>query len=141
MRCLLLFIGFLSFLSCKETAHYVTYHDFSNEIWPAKDTIVFDLPNSFTGKHPSLIIRHSPDYKFQNLWIKLAVDEQEFLKKECQLSNGKGYWLGKKNGKLYSQTILLEEISLPSDSSKIKLIHFMRTQELDAIQSIGLLVE
>ena len=137
-----LFLLCFGLLSCGEQPRFSTFEDVANEEWNATDTLQITVKSTeLTGKEPVLMIRHSDDYSFQNIWLKIAIDSNKFERKELMLANGQGAWLGKKGGGLYTLETPLKEMTLPSDSTTISIVQTMRANPLKGVQAVGVKVE
>lgn len=138
----IVFITSLFAFSCTEKPKVIQFQDIAQERWNALDTLTFQLKHDeIIGKNPTVLIRHSNDYNFQNIWLKLAVNSDQFKRQEILLSTPDGHWFGKKSGNLYTYEYSLENIKLDTSEITIKVVQNMRENPLKAIQSVGFKID
>lgn len=136
-----LFLLFLIF-SCADKPQYLQFKDIQKENWSMIDTLHFTVSGeNFTGKKPSVLIRHSNRYAFQNIWLKVGPNTDSLQRVEIMLANIGGQWLGNKSGSLYTSEYVLEKFPLPADTSTISIIQNMRANPLVGVQAVGIKVE
>ena len=85
------FLGFL--VQCTNKKHE-KYHSFIKNVWHTDTTVIFNFPINDTINSYDLIlkIRHSVDYKFQNLFLFLEGSKNDTI--EIVLANKAGKWIG-----------------------------------------------
>lgn len=132
-------------VSCGNRPQYFQFHDIPNEKWTALDTIHFDLPETIEPETPAkFLIRHSNDYQFQNIWLKISTNHtdsiQNFERQEIMLAANDGRWLGDKSGGLYTLEFPVENYEFQPGSS-VSIIQNMRADPLVGIQSVGLKID
>lgn len=138
----IVFIASLLAISCAEKPKVIQFQDVAQELWQATDTLTFQLKHDeIIGQNPTVLIRHSNDYNFQNIWLKLAVNSDEFKRQEVLLSSPDGRWFGKKSGNLYTYEYPLENIEIDTNEITIKVVQNMRENPLKAVQSVGFKVD
>lgn len=124
--------------ACTTQPKVIQFHDIDNEQWKATDTLSFQLSHSeIVNQTPVIVIRHSNDYHFQNIWLKLAVNSEDFKRQELLLSSPDGHWFGKKSGNLYTVEYPLDQLKLDTSEVTIKVVQNMRENPLKSVQSIG----
>ena len=129
-------------LACGNKPNYVEFKDITQEEWQSTDTILFTLPPLYRqDASTSILIRHSEQYSFQNIWLKTGVEANQLERIEIQLASVSGHWLGTKSGSLYTTEY---ELALPfstSDTTQFYVVQNMRENPLLGVQSIGLKME
>jgi gliding motility-associated lipoprotein GldH len=120
-------LGFLVLISCSNKQTTEQYRVFSEQKWNTDSIVVFSLNNkdSITPQDIVLKIRHSTEYKFQNLYVftlfRGSLDTVEIV-----LSEKNGKWLGKGFGDAREiDVILRKNIFLETNSkNKSSLLNF-----------------
>ena len=134
--------GILLISSCTEQPTFMEFRDIAEEEWNQSDTLTFELSGKeLSGKKPAILVRHSGQYNFQNIWLKVAVGEKEFQRHEIMLATASGRWLGDKSGALYTLNFPLDQVKLQSDSTTITVTQNMRANPLIGVQAVGIKVE
>lgn len=94
-----------------------------------------------------IYVRNTTDYKYSNFFLfikttfpngQIAIDTLE-----CILADKNGKWLGKGNGKIKDNKILLKKNAIfPMQGTyKFEIEHAMRTNKVSGIKSIGFRIE
>ncbi len=130
----------LTLLSCGHpNAQFI---DINNQSWKRTDTIEFKI-DSLNWQQPEkqIYIRHTNDYEYQNLWVKLSIESRDsvskFTRREFQMAKPDGQWLGKKSGGIYLNKQPLTDLNCSSDTCILKIIHNMRVDPVLGVQSLG----
>jgi len=133
---LLTVFAILLLFSCKP--EQATYVDLEEQKWHQDEQLTFSIASDI--EKPSLYIRHTGDYMFQNLWVKMAMATQDsvpnFQRIEIQLAEPDGRWIGQKQGAFYTQHFPLP-FTCPTDTCTFYVEQNMRQNPLIGIQSIG----
>ncbi len=128
-------------LSCGQPN--ATYHDINNQAWSNTDTLYYDVSaEQINGLDKQLIIRHTSDYYYQNIWLKISCQPKGqmpvFDRYEIQLAAPNGHWLGRRAGAIISREVALNDLTCGADSCRIAIVQNMRQNPLNGIQSVGL---
>ncbi len=70
MRLIIVFL-IIFFISCQNDSIYEKYHSFENNMWNTDTVVSFsvDIKDSLTNYDASLMIRHTTEYDYQNLFL------------------------------------------------------------------------
>ena len=145
MRIRLIYI-FMFLLACQNNKTQYQYHSFENEKWNTDSVVIFNFENVDTTSSydAHLKIRHSADYKFQNLFLFSEFNEKKDTL-EVFLSEKNGKWLGKGFGDikevdaLILKNIRFNNINKNSFSFEMAMRHkgLEKIIELEGILAIG----
>ncbi len=134
---------------CTDNAIIDQSESIPNQNWtyakPIK--ITADVQDISKPYHVYVNFRHTADYKYANIWIKVTEVAADKTKKserqEFQLALPDGEWMGKGSGNLYSyQLILHDKFKFPVKGKYTYLIEQnMRDNPLRAVSDIGLRIE
>jgi len=145
MRGLLLFCSFILFYACSETPFFESKIEIPEANWSYEYIPSFTVPVKDTTQNHDLFLelKHSPDFSYQNLYLKINTTFPNGEIKEEQLSidlaNNLGSWIGKcKGGSCQINIYLLEnfKFSDPGDY-KFAFEQYSRSKELKGIQSLS----
>ncbi len=132
--------------SCGNKDLYDEQFEIKNYEWPKENAISFkvDVPDSTTTYNFYLTIRHTSEYKYNNIFFFLNTYFPNGNKTrdtlECILANDEGKWLGKGWGNIKEDEILLNNnMRFPvSGTYEFYFIQAMREDTLKDIVSLGL---
>ena len=67
----IMFFLLIFFISCQNDSIYEKYHSFENNMWNTDTVVSFsvDIKDSLTNYDASLMIRHTTEYDYQNLFL------------------------------------------------------------------------
>lgn len=98
-----------------------------------------------------LIVRHTDDYRFQNIWLNLdskgpGDSAYSLNRAELTLAAPNGRWLGRGLGAMYEQRVPVNTINNPAYFRRageytIRLTHDMRQDPLTDIVTVGIRLE
>ena len=135
MRILLFFIA-IGFVSCQNDNKKVVYHSFNNNTWNTDSIVSFDFDNiDTTSSHDLyLMVRHTTNFKFQNLFLFTNFENQQDTL-ELFLSEKSGRWLGKGFGEIKELKIRIKEnVNFKENQDQIFSIEqAMRYEDLEKI--------
>lgn len=159
----------ISWASCIPSPYYQKTYDIANNKWDYKNNFLFEINITDTSHYYNsfLIIRHTNNYPFSNLWLSVWVKgPKDSLFKKVQLdfplATPQGQWLGHGMGTLYEQrrmivlnhkeTPITDELTAVSVESvddlfrqkgvyQIRIGQNMRQNIIPDILNIGLRVE
>ena len=68
---LIIFFLLIFFISCQNDSIYEKYYSFENNMWNTDTVVSFsvDIKDSLTNYDASLMIRHTTEYDYQNLFL------------------------------------------------------------------------
>ncbi len=132
--------------SCGENALYDEQFTIENGQWPKDKAIHFEVevPDTITPYDFYLIVRHTNNYRYSNIYFFLNTDFPNNNKTrdtiECILANNEGKWLGKGWGEMKEDDILLNKnMHFPvTGKYDFYFIQAMRQDTLKDIVSLGL---
>ncbi len=144
----LLFVIGCIVISCEKKYFFSEYQSVNIKNWAATDTLTYNVKMDAisTSYQYSISVRHSKEYEFSNLWLKVIIKGKQIdtaFRYEIPLFKVDGKPYGKKSGSLITQTVPLRT-ALPlsaKDNYHIQIIQLMRKEPLYGIADIGLMVE
>lgn len=135
----LFLLGIALLTACSE--ENIQFQDVDDQSWQQEEALSFSYSKDDNSKIPTLIIRHTEAYPYQNIWLKLSNqkkgEDQNFKRSEFKVAQPDGKWIGKKKGAFYKLSIPLDNIEC-ADSCELIIQQNMRDNPLRGIQSIGL---
>lgn len=139
-----LIVAFVS--SCGEKHTFSDYRSVDKLKWSSMDTVKFDFDLPANKKYSlSLSARHRKDYEFSNLWVKVFLKGPQTdtaFRYEMQLFNAEGRPFGECSGSTCTQTIPVKSIkNLNQGHYELQVVQLMRTDPLEGIQDIGVIVD
>ncbi len=139
--------------SCGNSNYYQKQTGIPNAAWESNFKPVFDLniPDSNHRYITYVILRHSDDYPFSNLWLELKFKgpkDKVFskgYKLELTLADLAGKWLARGSSGIWEHRIPIRlsntEIFTSPGDYKIQLAQIMRQDPLLSVINIGVRVE
>ena len=111
--------------------------------WRAEDKLSFENITVDEGSEYLLVVEHSEDYSFENLYIKVIVRDDENNQREeiisLDLMNDLGHWVGKQSKNGRTATFGLPQ--LPKDNHttlSFDIYQYSREEILTGIISLGI---
>ena len=124
------------FVSCQNENKKEVYHSFNNNIWNTDSIISFEFDNiDTTSSHDLyLMVRHTTNFKFQNLFLFTNFENQQDTL-ELFLSEKSGRWLGKGFGEIKELKIRIKEnVNFKENQDQIFSVEqAMRYEDLEKI--------
>ena len=135
MRILLFFLV-VGFVSCQNENKKEVYHSFNNNTWNTDSIVSFEFDNiDTTSSHDLyLMVRHTTNFKFQNLFLFTNFENQQDTL-ELFLSEKSGRWLGKGFGEIKELKIRIKEnvIFKENQDQIFSVEQAMRYEDLEKI--------
>ena len=135
MRILLIFLA-VGFVSCQNENKKEVYHSFNNNTWNTDSIVSFEFDNvDTTSSHDLyLMVRHTTNFKFQNLFLFTNFENQQDTL-ELFLSEKSGRWLGKGFGEIKELKIRIKEnVNFKENQDQIFSVEqAMRYEDLEKI--------
>ena len=135
MRILLFFL-IVGFVSCQNENKKEVYHSFNNNTWNTDSIVSFEFDNiDTTSSHDLyLMVRHTTNFKFQNLFLFTNFENQQDTL-ELFLSEKSGRWLGKGFGEIKELKIRIKEnVNFKENQDQIFSVEqAMRYEDLEKI--------
>ena len=138
---------FVFFIACQNSKTQYKYYVFENEKWNSDSIVRFNFDNIDTAASYDIYlkIRHSVDYRFQNLFLFSNINNEKDTI-EIFLSQKNGKWNGKGFGDIKEIDVLIsKEASFENfDEANYSFEQAMRYNdlekiiELDGLFAIGL---
>lgn len=106
--------------SCGDSPYFQQSVSFTNLTWSRKQkpTFVVEIKDVSKTYDMTLTFRTSTHYHFRNAWIYLnsiTPDKKKFREPyEIQISDDKGYWLGKKTGSIVENKLVFRNRKFPT---------------------------
>ena len=131
--------------------NYVYNHKtaFDNETWTYQAVQQHQVEIKDTTYLYNLIIgvKHSPEYAFQNLYVKIKTVFPNQEKREqvvsLNLADGSGAWYGKCSGKTCSIEIPLQQNAIFDQvgTYQFSIEQYMRTEKVEGVKGLSFKVE
>ena len=144
-KIILYLIVISSLFACNNNVFYESSLEIPEQVWESDKAAVFDFNINDTSQVFDLFIDilNTDEYRNSNLWLfvytssevgKIAADTLEYT-----LTDGKGKWLGKKNGDVHiSNFIYKANIKFPKEGKyTVEIIQGMRDLKLKGIKQVG----
>lgn len=145
------YAGFVIMLAaCRPKSTFEGKHDFPSRTWPSEQAVefAFFIPDSLKSYNLHYTIRNNNNYEFQNIYLQYYLMDSTGLLLKKELNNlllfnpVTGIPLGKGVGEIYTiQKKFLDGIRFDRPGNyRLRIDHYMRTDTLKGLASIGLLV-
>lgn len=144
------FYLFVFFIACQNNKTQYKYHVFEDKKWNSDSIVSFNFDNIDTAASYDIYlkIRHSVDYKFQNLFLFSNINNEKDTI-EIFLSQKNGKWNGKGFGDIKEIDVLIsKEVTFENfDEANYSFEQAMRYNdlekiiELDGLFAIGLAIK
>ena len=135
MRILLFFLV-VGFVSCQNENKKEVYHSFNNNTWNTDSIVSFEFDNidTISSHDLYLMVRHTTNFKFQNLFLFTNFENQQDTL-ELFLSEKSGRWLGKGFGEIKELKIRIKEnVNFKENQDQIFSVEqAMRYEDLEKI--------
>ena len=139
-------IAFLSLLGCDSGEDWIVYNEV--EIagdWNQEDTIRLALtPTEEGSSNVYLKVTHTPDFKYENIYLKYILFQQGKVISEEMVSiplmSVDGLWTGAKLGKNYSANQLIGTFDM-SKPLTLEVQQHSRDSRLAGVKAIGVGVQ
>ena len=141
---------FVFFIACQNSKTQYKYYVFENEKWNSDSIVSFNFDNIDTTASFDIYlkIRHSVDYRFQNLFLFSNINNEKDTI-EIFLSQKNGKWNGKGFGDIKEIDVLIsKEVTFENfDEANYSFEQAMRYNdlekiiELDGLFAIGLAIK
>ena len=144
MRYLVAILWISVLVSCGPTPTFSERIEVNPEGWPVAEPISFTaaIPDSTTVYNLNLIVDHSIEYRYENIYLKIKTIFPDRPEKEEQLNidlaTNIGKWVGKCSGdNCKTKVYLLENFKFPSPGDyTFQLQQYTRNEELKGINSL-----
>jgi len=148
LRSIVVFILFLSLVSCQNENEKVLVNDINNQ-WKKNDiqTFDFDINDVENQKNLMFVVRNNNDYPYSNLRLitsiehnkkKISTDTLNFV-----LAKPNGEWIGTGFGD--AKEIIFQyklNYKFPQNGKySVKVVHAMRKNVLPGIEDIGIKIQ
>jgi len=148
LRSIVVFILFLSVISCQNENEKVLVNDINNQ-WKKNDvqTFDFDINDVQNQKNLMFVVRNNNDYPYSNLRLitsiehnkkKISTDTLNFV-----LAKPNGEWIGRGFGD--AKEIIFQyklKYKFPQNGKySVKVMHAMRKNVLPGIEDIGIKIQ
>ena len=106
--------------------------------------LALDVPDSTASYDLALMLRHSDQYTYQNLWLFIQSPDslspvQSDTVMAC-LADDRGQWLGTRAGRYYSGYVIIRRnVTFPTaDTYSFAIVQGMRDSVISGIADVGL---
>ncbi|QQS30946.1 MAG: gliding motility lipoprotein GldH [Sphingobacteriales bacterium] len=148
LKCLF-FITTLQFFGCSTNTVFEKNIKLAEGTWKYENIPVFEPEISDTVSRYNLYLnlRHSNDYAFSNMWVKVHTTLPSGKKMESRvelpLADKSGKWFGKDSGSIINQQVSIQSNAIMPELGKYKfeLEQNMRVDALTEVISVGLTIE
>ncbi|MEL6606849.1 MAG: gliding motility lipoprotein GldH [Bacteroidota bacterium] len=138
------------FYACGGTSIYQTSTSLEHSQWPASSVLDFSFQVGDESQDYDiyLLVKNSQDYPYQNLYVTYYLEDatHNLLHKELKnyalfdIKTGKPLGTGWRKSKRHEFLLTTGYQFSQSGSYTLKLVHFMRTDHLPGLQTIGMKV-
>jgi gliding motility-associated lipoprotein GldH len=139
-----LFIGWILVLvSCNQNRVFEKYYGMEIQSWNIEDTVSFEVDRNLKYDKAVLILKYNNDYEYRNLYFRYIISDSLGKELDSRLINvplfesTSGKPLGKGYGSLFTNYDTLP-INNEIGFHKIRLVQYMRVDELKGVEAIGL---
>lgn len=145
-RLLILFCMLLMMTACRRDVVSSAHHDLPEQGWAMTDTVrlALDVPDSTASYDLALMLRHSDQYTYQNLWLFIQSPDslspvQSDTVMAC-LADDRGQWLGTRAGRYYSGYVIIRrDVTFPTAATySFAIVQGMRDSVISGIADVGL---
>jgi gliding motility-associated lipoprotein GldH len=135
--------------SCDSNRYYEKNIPFEDQTWKRQVPVDFvvDIDDTLGSFNFLINIRHNTDYRYSNIFLFLDTHYPDGMHShdtlECLLSAPDGRWLGKGNGKIKENRILLKRnVVFPRKGVyEFRFEQAMREDELVGMEDFGIRIE
>jgi len=138
----LAFVALIFLHSCGHGEDWVVYNEveIAND-WNQEDALRLALnPSDNASSDLYLTVTHSPDFQYENIYLKYTLSQQGNVLSEEMVSiplmSKDGLWTGDKQGENYSSNIRLGTFDLTKPIS-IEILQQSRDNKLGGVVAIG----
>lgn len=133
--------------ACSSPTEHSGFTTISSHGWIYGDTVSFTPEPSdslpYEGCDVAIVVRNNNNYEYSNLWLRLDYHGSDTIHTDTLnivLADEFGNWLGKGIGGSYHLTdTVMRNIDL-DPAKEIKVCHIMRTDTLEGIEQVGIIV-
>lgn len=130
--------------SCNPDVLYTESASVKKDGWAMGDTLDFSVPVEAreSGGDLYLWIRHSQDYAYSNIFVKVVTDldiEEQHGLVEIRLADKSGRWLGTCSQSMCTARVLLRKnLEAPEPGTYgLSVVQYMRESVLGGVRNIG----
>jgi len=143
---LLAILGFLGVTSCNEESAFEANQSIPNQKWLYEDTLWFEtsILDTISLYDVSLNIRHTNEYEFNNLWLKLLTiypnGDMEEAPLNIPMANDEGQWFGSGLGSILENNIVIQQKALLKTEGNYRfgIVQNMRKSPLEEVLDVGI---
>ncbi|NND31416.1 MAG: gliding motility lipoprotein GldH [Saprospiraceae bacterium] len=145
----LYFAFFLLLISCGKSHFYYGNQPISNGVWSYDDTLTYslDIADTTSRYDIGLEVKHSTDFAFQNLYIKILTDfpdgETVSQTLPIELADHTGIWFGRCSGSHCQVGIQLQENARFDRIGQhtFRILQYMRENPINGIEKINFFLD
>ena len=145
MRIVIFCVCSILICACSDNTLYDHTIEFDNSIWKYETPANFEFDIADNAKRYDLFldIDHSPEYAFENLYLRINTEFPDKSTASDTLSiemvNNQGAWVGKCRSDICDLTVFLQENTRFKNvgNHKISIEQFTRESALNGIKSIS----
>ncbi|MEL6926922.1 MAG: gliding motility lipoprotein GldH, partial [Bacteroidota bacterium] len=143
---ILYLLSFLGLCACGTDYYFEKYYDIDNAVWTYDNTLDYEIDIQDTSSIYDLYLnlQHSPEYPYQNLYIRIQTHFPKGEKLEetlsVNLANKAGLWHGDCNTQRCKLQIPIQEGAFfnQAGSYRFTIEQYMRVPALEGIRQIGM---
>ena len=142
-------IFYLSLISCNSSFVGSGTQEIPDQIWSSENQVEINIDCQDTTSRNDfyIIIRHTNDYTYSNLYLFLQTSfpngKTSIDTINCPMADATGRWYGGGIGGLFDNQIMYQKgkkLPLPGNYT-FKIKHAMRDDNLEGISDVGVLIE
>lgn len=146
----LLFLCSLALDSCRGIDYYERNFPVTDHAWKHAEPVAgsFSITDTASRYNVYLILRHTDNYRFNNIWVELALkppgDTASIYKLDLSLGNDAEGWEGTGLNDIWEVRKRLTSLPIAFDRPgeySYRISHIMREDPLGSVMSVGLRVE
>jgi gliding motility-associated lipoprotein GldH len=150
LRKYLFLLGLTALLACDKIDLFEKNVNIPGHAWSAsfRPSIQFEIEDTTTLYHLFVVVRHTDDFGFNNLWMNIYTQSPTDTKPQkqqldLQLAQNEKGWLGSGMNDVFEHRIRItrEPIALKKGTYTFQLEQIMRENPLQHILNVGLRVE
>lgn len=135
----------LLFGSCSREVISSAHRDLPEHGWAITDTVwlTIDVPDTMQHYDVALTLRHTDDYRYQNLWLFVCTQDSSLHSTTdtvmACMADDRGRWLGTRAGRYYTGYVTMgHDILFPTAGTyTFGIVHGMRDSVITGIADVG----
>jgi len=144
--CLIVLTSLLGISGCNEKSVFEATQSIPNQKWVYEDTLWFEtnISDTLALYNVSLNVRHTNEYEYNNLWLKLVTIYPDGNTEEAPLNipmaDDDGQWYGTGLGSILENNIIIQQRALlqTRGAYRFGVVQNMRESPLEEVLDLGI---